>query len=334
MTIYPRGNMFYCEFTVDGRRIKRSTRVNISEGIQKAQEVALRLKKDVLQEHKENLKNKNRMKFSEGIQRVYNTRWKHNKDPQNPLRRAEMLLEITGDIWLDELDSATVRYLQETLFSRGITPATVNRYMSALRVIVNSAVYEWEVMSRVPKIPRFVEEEGRIRYLSDQEEEQLLAYLRGRGEHIYADFFACLLDTGFRFSELNDVYFDDIKFSQRQIHCWRNKGNNPRTVPMTSRVYNILKRRREQTDSDKPFGLNYWATHRAFNRAKKAMGLVDDEDFCIHALRHTCASRLVQRGVSLYAVQKILGHSSIQVTERYAHLNTDVLHQAIKTLET
>jgi len=63
------------------------------------------------------------------------------------------------------------------------------------------------------------------------------------------------------------------------------------------------------------------------------MGLEKDNEFCIHALRHTCASRLVNAGVDLYVVKELLGHSSIQITERYAHLNPVKLVQAMEVLE-
>ena len=63
------------------------------------------------------------------------------------------------------------------------------------------------------------------------------------------------------------------------------------------------------------------------------MGLVDDKEFIMHALRHTCATRLVNRGIDLYVVKEFLGHSTIQVTERYAHLSPDKLAHAAEILD-
>lgn len=63
------------------------------------------------------------------------------------------------------------------------------------------------------------------------------------------------------------------------------------------------------------------------------MRLETDSEFVIHALRHTCASRLVNAGVDLYVVKEWLGHSSIQMTEKYAHLNPDKLVHAANVLE-
>jgi site-specific recombinase XerD len=63
------------------------------------------------------------------------------------------------------------------------------------------------------------------------------------------------------------------------------------------------------------------------------MKLEMDSEFVIHSLRHTCASRLVIAGIDLYVVKEWLGHSSIQITERYAHLNPAKLVQAVEVLE-
>jgi site-specific recombinase XerD len=63
------------------------------------------------------------------------------------------------------------------------------------------------------------------------------------------------------------------------------------------------------------------------------MHLERDEEFVMHALRHTCASRLVNAGIDLYVVKEWLGHSSIQITERYAHLSPSKLVHAVEALE-
>ena len=59
----------------------------------------------------------------------------------------------------------------------------------------------------------------------------------------------------------------------------------------------------------------------------------EDKEFVLHALRHTCASRLVNKGIDLYVVKEWLGHSSIQITERYAHLAPQKLANAVSALE-
>jgi len=83
----------------------------------------------------------------------------------------------------------------------------------------------------------------------------------------------------------------------------------------------------------RPFTVTKHQAGHAWNMARKKMELQTDKEFVMHALRHTCASRLVNRGVDLYVVKEWLGHSSIQVTEKYAHLSPDKLAHAATILD-
>jgi len=318
MTIYPRGNFWYFEATVGNRRVKKSTGVSIKKSKKTAMARAL----EILEELKSQPKG---ITLKEAFDKTYELKWRHNKDSETPVGRGRVIMEILGkNTLLESLTKDHVLNLQQELFNRGITEATVNRYMATL-----SVVYTTLEVPRLFRIPKFREPEGRIRYLSEEEERQLLALV----EQPYADFFACLLDTGMRFSELNNLMTRDVLFDLREIHLWENKGDLPRTIPMTTRVHQKLSERQKVATDGQLWGLNYDACHWQFFKAKRAMKLEHDKDFTIHALRHTCASRLVQRGVDLYVVQRILGHSSIQVTEKYAHLNTKTLRGAIGVLE-
>ena len=76
-----------------------------------------------------------------------------------------------------------------------------------------------------------------------------------------------------------------------------------------------------------------WAFRAIWDRARAHLGFAEDRQFVIHTLRHTCASRLVQRGVGLKVVQQWMGHKTIQVTMRYAHLAPGHLMEAAAVLE-
>lgn len=336
MTIYPRGRVYYVEFRLpDGTRIKKSTGVSVAESKRKAEEVAMLIYAEAKQGmNKKTKKDESRMLFSEAIEKAYQQKWSKNKDDVYPYRRARALLELLGkDCYLDEITSRVIADLQDKLFSRDITPATVNRYMAALKVILNMALKQWGVLQKLPYIPMYKEQRKKIRYLTKEEEDQLLTLTREAGREDIADMFAALLDTGFRFSEMANLTFDAIDFDQGVVHCWYNKSDRPRTVPLTKRAKVIFQKRREELAGDKPFPLTYDEVRWYFEKAKAEMGLLNDKDFTIHALRHTFASRLVQAGVPLYVVKQLLGHSSIQVTERYAHLADPNLRHAIATLD-
>ena len=94
-----------------------------------------------------------------------------------------------------------------------------------------------------------------------------------------------------------------------------------------------MKRRKIDDDTLQPFELTVCQADKAWAWAREEMGLKEDKEFIIHALRHTCASRLVNKNIDLYVVKEWLGHSTIQVTERYAHLSPHKLAHAVMKLE-
>ena len=101
---------------------------------------------------------------------------------------------------------------------------------------------------------------------------------------------------------------------------------------MTKRVRIILKERQAKSPI-KPFDMSMFQAENAWKSVRKKMGLEKDTQFVLHALRHSCASRLVNKGVDLYVVKEWLGHSTIQVTEKYAHLAPGKLAHAANVLE-
>ncbi len=143
--------------------------------------------------------------------------------------------------------------------------------------------------------------------------------------------FEALVDTGMRLSELLDLRYEDVNFTSNLISIWVNKGDRPRSIPMTGRVRTILEER--HINNSKPFIITVDETERAWQWVRAKIGLEGDSEFVIHALRHTCASRLVNAGVDLYVVKEWLGHSTIQITEKYAHLNPVKLVHAVEALE-
>ena len=101
---------------------------------------------------------------------------------------------------------------------------------------------------------------------------------------------------------------------------------------MTVRVRGILQTR-SSGEASKPFTVDRDQAENAWTWVRKTMGLSGDTEFVMHALRHTTATRLIDKGIDLYTVKEWLGHSTIQVTERYAHLNPDKLVHAATALE-
>jgi len=212
-------------------------------------------------------------------------------------------------------------------------PGTVNRYLSALKTILRHNKQPSDFFTKRK------ESKGRIRVITKEEELQVLEIMRGvrltQKNSFYpeaANLVEILLDTGMRLSEAINLQYRDIDFANNLISIWINKGEKPRSIPMTKRVKAILEARKEY-NKVKPFKLDKHQAGHAWNLARRRMGFKQDKEFVLHSLRHTCASRLVNAGINLYVVKEWLGHSTIQVTERYAHLAPDKLAHAATILD-
>lgn len=161
---------------------------------------------------------------------------------------------------------------------------------------------------------------------------------------VIADIITTAFYTGLRRSEIVNLRSKNIDFRNDVIEVgdefFTTKTKRPRMVPMIKVVKDLMKNNLDGiTDPSafvfrKPSGYKFnadYITH-AFKKAAIKAGLQPRTHF--HTLRHSTASNLVQRGVPLYDVKEILGHSSISTTEIYAHLNIDSLKISMQKLNT
>ncbi|QWV98649.1 site-specific integrase [Geomonas nitrogeniifigens] len=333
MAVYKRGakGVFYMNFTVDGVRVSRSTgkftkkEAKLVEAVEKK-----RMMVDGALSPRERAA---RMLLSTAIQKTYDERWKDNKDGIKTKRLAERAMELIGDIPISKIEDQSIKRMVKKLEDSGVKGATINRYLATMKTLLRHHQQPWEHI----KLKK--ESKGRIRVLSKEEEMTVVSLLRdtdhGKKRSHYpeaADLIEVLVDTGCRLSEVLNLKYEDINWDTNLISIWINKGDKPRSIPMTKRVRGILLARQEG-NWIKPFSIDIYQAQKAWNWVRKRMMLDDDREFVMHALRHTCATRLLNRGVDLYVVKEYLGHSLIQVTERYSHLSPDKLSCAVKVLE-
>jgi integrase len=333
MSVYKRGDkaVFYMNFTVNGVRVFKSTGKFTKKEAKHAE--AMERQKLMEQASLTPQELSARTLLSDAIEQVYQTRWKSNKDGEQSRTRALKLITLIGDMPVGTINEDAVRLLTFKLEAKQLKSATVNRYLEVLKTILRYKRQEWDFI-HLKKQPK-----GRIRVLDKQEEQQSVKLLR-ETEHSsrrqfypqVADLVEVLLDTGCRLSEMLNLKYDDVNYETNLISIWINKGNRPRSIPMTSRVRTILISR-QKTYQTKPFTLTIDQADKAWAWVRREMKLETDTQYVLHSLRHTCATRLVNRGVDLYVVKEWLGHSSIQVTERYAHLAPSKLAHAATILE-
>jgi integrase len=271
--------------------------------------------------------------LKQALDKTTATAWADKTSGEKLARNAEMACEFFGPatpltaLTADRLDDYAAH-----LANLGNSNATINRKMAAVSRMLTLAV-ERGKLTRKPVMQRKREGVGRVRFLSEHEETTAVELLQHWGKADHAEALMVLIDTGLRGGELWRLEGRDCDLTQGLLHIWQTKNQHPRSVPMTDRVRLIIERRKALRSGPLfPGSNNYWFEH-VWGRMKTTMDLGEDQQFVPYALRHTCCSRLVQRGVNLRVVQEWMGHKTITVTQRYAHLcPTNLLH-AVKVLE-
>jgi integrase len=174
------------------------------------------------------------------------------------------------------------------------------------------------------------DETKRTRILSRDEELLLLDACDERRAKL-KPIIICALDTGMRRGEILSLRWRDVDLENKRINiqAMNTKTLRARSVPITSRLLDELKTLPRRDPSGRVFGVTD-TVKRSWATAKRIAGITDLK---FHDLRHTCATRLVQGGLPLAEVSRVLGHSSITTTFRYANVDDTTFDRALTILE-
>lgn len=222
-------------------------------------------------------------------------------------------------------------------YGRIRAPATVNRHLTSLSHVYSIAVREWEWLDTNPmsKVSKLKEPRGRVRYLSEEEREALLQACRSDKDALLYPFVVLALSTGARAGELQHLTWKDIDLNAGRgvLHNTKNKERRAIAVRVHAldQLRNLGKVRRIDTPWVFPSqeGTKPWAYRKPWLRALKEAQI---EDFRFHDLRHTAASYLAMDGASLAEIAAVLGHKSLAMVQRYAHLSDEHISGAVESM--
>ena len=260
---------------------------------------------------------------------TYRTVWAGSKSEDTALLNSGSVVKAIGPkTMIEDIDKVSIDLAVAEWKRLGNSNGTINRKLSALSKMLTVAE-ELEIIDRKPSIKKSKENQGRIRWYTDEEQLRIMRMFNHLGYPEYGCIVRVLLDTGMRCGELFGLDWEDIQGNL--IVLDETKNGSPRSIPMTEEVSRIIN---SQEFDGGPFKwTNYDRTRRLFDRVRNQLGWSEDQQATLHACRHTFISNLVQEGVPIAMVQRLAGHRTIQMTMRYTHLAPKDLESAIEKLE-
>ena len=211
------------------------------------------------------------------------------------------------------------------------SPATVNRYLAALSVAFTYAVKEWEWVDDTPmrKVTKLKESRGRVRFLDDDERARLLPACKESSNPYLYPVVVLALSTGMRQGEIMGLTWDVVDLNRGRAILHETKNGERRAVAITGHALEQLKElsKVRRIDSSLLFPSKEITPQKPQKpidlRAPwlAALKVAELADFHFHDLRHSAASYLAMNGASLAEIAEVLGHKTLQMVKRYAHLS-------------
>ena len=255
-----------------------------------------------------------------------------NRDRVNRERHLRWWKEQLGDTRLYELTPDTIARKRDA-FARGDTRrgsqrtgGTVNRYLVSLSHLLSVARKQWRWVDENAAfdVPKLEEPKGRVRFLDENERKRLLEACRKSANPNLYPIVVVALSTGMRRSEILGLRWPnvDLKGGRLVLHVTKNRDR--RVVPLAGLAHELMEDRSKirRLGSDLVFPGRRPDRPHAFRHSwYLALNAAQLTDFKFHDLRHTAASYLAMNGASLVELSEILGHRTLAMVKRYAHLS-------------
>jgi integrase len=273
------------------------------------------------------------MPYAKATKRSFLTEWS--------ILKTHILPELGDRPFVGITKPELIQYLHGKL--QYLKPGTVNRILNGLKVIYSRAL-EWEVEGLVKSplqgIKQFPNLSRHEKFLTQEEAAHLLQAVLQSDNKMLAPIVSALLLTGCRKREILDARWEHVDLAKGILVVPISKSGKPRHVVLSEPVKTIFRQTRaylatemghEAADAcpwvfpNPVTGKPFVGIYKSWNAARQSVGL---KDLRVHDLRHSFASALVNAGGTLYDAQRLLGHSSSRMTERYAHLTLSRLTNA------
>ena len=333
MGLVKRGNTWWMSFMYQGQQVRRSTGTadkRVADAIfgkVKVQIIEGRFFEKPEEQHRT---------LKELMDRYATEHAARRANHRRELTSIKNLKTFFGNPTLDQITPKRIVAYKNQRYTDGVKPATINRELATLQKAFTLARREWEWCNDNPVSRVSMERENntRVRWLTMEEERRLLAGATPWLQELVV--FA--IYTGMRMGEILALTWAGVDLFRRTVTVFRSKNGERRTIPINTTVLNLLKSKcaaRPGTidivfHSESQTPLDGSNIRRALTTA---LDIAKIHDLHFHDLRHTFATRMVQAGIDLYKVQRLLGHKSPIMTQRYAHHYPESLRDGVDALE-
>jgi integrase len=333
----PKRKEFFVDIWANGKRIREYVGPN-----RRSAEAILAKKRSEIAEGKYLDKKKVIRTTFQEVAKKYNEWAKtHKKSYESSVKHTlKQLLGVFGEYRLSDLSPSKIEdYIAEK--RNRAKPSTCNRHLALLSHMFTKAS-DWEMWNGenpCRKIKKLREDNGRMRFLSDEERDLLLESCEGP-LHMFV---LAALDTGARKNELLQLHWNEVGIDNGTITILdrHSKSGRARVIPMTKRLKEALRSLPSRfrggfvfTHSDGQSLLQPKGDSTYLRREyKKALSKAGISDFTIHDLRHDFGSRLAAQDAHPKTIQELMGHSTLHMTMRYTHFSTTQKQSAISLLD-
>jgi integrase len=317
---------------IDGRIIRESSG---STKFRDAETLLIKRKQDIKEGKEPEIKRITNHTLRELAEKYAQWMQGRHRSANSKLYRIKQVLSVFGNIPLRRFSTLLVEQYQTDLINRGLKPASVNKNISILKAMFSKAVdwnmVEEETLKRVRKVKLLPENNKRLRFLSKAECQELV---NACGSHL-KPIVITALNTGMRKSEILNLTWEQVDLKHGFILLDRTKNGERREIPINNTLRGTLQGVTRRLDVpyvffDPKTGKSYREVKKSFKTALRKAKITD---FKFHDLRHTFASHLVMAGVDITTVKELLGHKSLTMTLRYAHLAPSHKVRAVDMLD-
>lgn len=318
------------------------------EEIELAQEEARQEEEEKARLEEEKAKEERRnMRFSDFWEQHYFKNLDSRKSEKTWKQEAQLfrnyIKPAIGNLRLQEIGKPELNKIKEHM--KGKSERNLGYTLQVVKQVFNFAIendfYDYANPTKKIKIPSGVRE--RKGYLTREEEKELLPALAQRSQLMH-DLALASLYTGMRFSELARLRWQDIDWERNQVTIYKAKDPQQsakvRHASFPPTVRRMLEERKGKSGSDLVFpgksGNVMNEVPDTFARVVEELGLNAGRDeehkIVFYSLRHTFATRLLEKGVHQFTLAELMGHSSIKTTKKYSHADGEY-QKAVNLLE-